>query len=380
LTEFLYLNVKEASLLRSKYLVSLLLFGFFVANAHSASAQQAAHKTKPSSNYTKGQSQLAGGNGEFGVVYSLQDFWNEEILSAKYTLEGFNGSSNLWPTGTEKMFVLNIAIKNAKSSNQWYNARGRYTLVDQTGKQYTSSAAGLASAGEATFEPTLNPGQGLGQLALNDPVRVAFEIDANSKITKIVLNEGRLGHNEKVLRYFLKGATAVEDGGDGDPRNVVAPLPADVQDPSDPSGATALAIGNGGKPGSGTLLQSNFFDFSVDSFGDAPAGTTAGGGLPGNNKKFVQAFITIHNPTPDELDTGWFQADGTQELIDTDGDTYKVDKILKASSDDDTGNRVQPNAFVKFRFVYEVPTNVKLQTLKIGSYNARLWNVDISGS
>jgi len=367
--------------LRLKYYVALLISGWILAAAsmHPASADDTTHKTKPSSNYTKGQTQLAGGNGEFGVVYSMKDGWNEEILSAAYTLEGFTAATKLWPQYNEKLIVLNIAIKNAKSTPQWFNAQGRYTLVDQNGKQYTSSAAGLASAGEASFQPTLNPGQGLGQPALHDPVRIAFEIDGNSRITKLIINQGRLGHAEQVLRFFLKGATAGEDGGDGDPKNIVAPLPADVQDPSDPTGATALAIGNGGKPGSGTVLQSNFFDITVDSFGDAPAGTTAGGSLPGNNMKFVQAFLTLHNPTPDELDTGWFQADGTHELTDTDGDTYKVDKILKASSDNDTGNRVQPNASVRFRFVFEIPVGTKLQTLKMGSYQARLWNVDVSG-
>jgi hypothetical protein len=355
-----------------------VLSAFFnlAATAPSVSADTS---TKKSTNFTKGQSQLAGGNGEFGVVYSMKDGWNEEILSAQYVLDAFVGSSDIFPASDQKVFLLSVALKNATPKPQWFNNSGRYTVCDQTGKQFTSFAEGLASAGHGTFQPTLNPGQGLGQPSLNDPVRIAFLVDGKSRITKLLINEPRLGRNEQLVRYFLKGATAAEDGGDGDPKNVVAPLPPSAQDTSDPTGAIALAVGNGGKPGAGTTCATRFFEFTVDSFGDAPAGTTVGGSQPDANMKFVQAFVTVHNFTADSQEPYWLQFAGTHELTDSDGDTYKLDKCLKVSSDSETGNEIQPAGFLKWRYVFEVPVNAKLQTLKIGSYQARLWNFDISG-
>ena len=192
---------------------------------------------------------------------------------------------------------------------------------------------------------------------MNDPLHIAFLVDGKSRITKLLINEPRLGRTEQVVRYFLSGATAAEDGADGDPKNVVAPLQAAVQDPSDPTGATALAVGNGGKPGAGTLCATNFFEFTVDSFGDAPAGTTVSGGLPSANMKFVQAYVTVNNPTAEPLEPYWMQFAGIHELTDADVDTYKLDKSLKVSSDSETGNKIQPKSFLKWRYVFEVPVN-----------------------
>src|SRR5690242_5135186 len=43
----------------------------------------------PASHQVKGQKQIVGGDGQFGVVYSLKNGVNLEILSARYTLEPF---------------------------------------------------------------------------------------------------------------------------------------------------------------------------------------------------------------------------------------------------------------------------------------------------
>jgi len=370
---------KESDQLKIPFAVKVVLWAC-VINATTAQLAIADAAMLRPADYTKGQAQLSGGNGKFGVVYSFQDLWNEEVLSATYTMEPFCGSSNLFCGDKDKMIVFTVALKNAKASARWFNGQGRYTVVDQFGKQYSDHSEYLASAGEGTFEPTLNPGQGIGQPAKKDPVRMAFLIDGNSRITKFVINEGRLGHNEQVLRFFLKGATADEDGAAGDPLNVVAPLPKGAQDPTDPSGATALAVGSAGKPGDGTVVPTRYYDISVDSFGDAPAGTTVNSQPPGANKKYVQAFITVRNNTPNPIDTSWLRGAGKHFLIDTDGDSYEYDDALKASSDDEAGGQIQPNDSVKWRFVFEIPVNTKLQTLEIGANSSRLWKFDVSGS
>src|SRR5689334_17266474 len=71
-------------------------------------------KPKPHAPYTKGQSQLAGGNGRFGVVYSLKDGWNEELLSATYSVDPFVGYGYVLPGPGQKLFIVDFAIKNAQ--------------------------------------------------------------------------------------------------------------------------------------------------------------------------------------------------------------------------------------------------------------------------
>ena len=44
-------------------------------------------KRERGANETKGQGQLVGANGQFGVVYTLDNNFNFEILSAKYTMD-----------------------------------------------------------------------------------------------------------------------------------------------------------------------------------------------------------------------------------------------------------------------------------------------------
>src|SRR5258708_26967011 len=88
------------------------------------------------------------------------------------------------------------------------------------------------------------------------------------------------------------------DGGDGDPKNVIDPLPANVRDSSDPTGATAVDPGVGGKPGAGILCASGLFVFTLDAIADAPDGMLYSGNGPEDGKKYVVATITVRNASP----------------------------------------------------------------------------------
>ena len=125
------------------YRFTLLVLSAAVTLAATTQYVLADTSAKKSTNYTKEQNQLAGGNGEFGVVYSMKDGWNEEILSAQYALDGFIGSTEIFPASDQKVFVLRVALKNATPKSQWFNNSGRYTICDQTGKQFSSFSEGL---------------------------------------------------------------------------------------------------------------------------------------------------------------------------------------------------------------------------------------------
>src|SRR3954469_3326725 len=111
--------------MRAPFRLTPLLCAALAGAAAAAPAPKPAAAPAP----VKGQGQLAGGNGQFGTVMSLDNGFNFEILSARYTLEPFLGSETLKARTDEKLLILEIAIKNAKKDDNWFNPEGAFTLV-----------------------------------------------------------------------------------------------------------------------------------------------------------------------------------------------------------------------------------------------------------
>ena len=192
-----------------------------------------AKRHAPVPNQSKGQKQIAGSDGVFGTVYSLKGGFNFEVLSARYTVEPVPAHETRTALADQKLVVLDVAIKNATSSDSYYNPDASITLVDAQGELYPNRIPDMVLASTSDREAgwTLRPGQGLGQPERHDPLRYSMVIPAKARIVKIMINQGRLNSSEKVVRYFVAGATEAEAGKAGDPRNVIAPLPNDVRDP-----------------------------------------------------------------------------------------------------------------------------------------------------
>ncbi len=183
---------------------------------------------------TQGQSQLAGGPCKFGTIYTMKENYNFVIYSAHYTLEPLSFNKNgVVPTTDEKILVVDIACKNVAPVDHAVNTEGMFTAVDSTGQLYTYFDMVRDSLGSKAFDGMLRPGQGFGQPELKDGVHAAFRIPAKARIVKIMVNKGRklVKPDEDVMRYYIAGATKAEAGADGDPKNVIAPLPANVADP-----------------------------------------------------------------------------------------------------------------------------------------------------
>ena len=49
----------------------------------------------------------------------------------------------------KKLLVLEIAIKNAKNEENWFNPEGAFTLVDEKGQLYPGGTFALLSRGSA---------------------------------------------------------------------------------------------------------------------------------------------------------------------------------------------------------------------------------------
>jgi len=336
-------------------------------------------KPKPHAPYTKGQSQIAGGNGRFGVVYSLKDGWNEELLSAKYTVDPFVGYEYAFPGPNQKLLVVDFAIKNALPDSLFYNLGSRYDAFDQHGNKFECIEAELASNSDKEFGPTLNPGQGLGQPSMNDPLRMVFLVNADSMIRKITINQGRKGTSEDIVRYFMAGATKAADGDNGDPANTIAPLPDSVRDPADPSGATAVDPGFAGKPGTGVFYPSRVFGYNLASVDDAPDGMQYSGNGPDDGKKYVTATLTVKCLVPQPQPYFDATGDSTIQLTDADGQTYAAIARLSKSHDVDyEGDKIAPSTPVTIRCLFMVPKDVVLKTFTTGATGARMWNWDIS--
>ena len=192
---------------------------------------------------------------------------------------------------------------------------------------------------------------------------------------KIIVNSGRkfAKPDEDVYRYYIAGCTKAEAGADGDPKNVVAPLPANVADPSDPSGATALPLGKGVL---GEYVPSGYFHMKVNSatFSTDPMEKSA----PPNGKHYVVVSCTAQEVC--DAREGTFDLCGgnttTWLLTDTDGDTYKPDYELKAHADADIDHSFAKGDEYNFRVVFTIPTAVTVKNFVMGAQSGRMWSFD----
>ena len=360
---------QASSLLFFLVLVSATAFG--MAAPSKSKHPNSSHK--PVTNQSKGQKQIAGGDGTFGTVYSLKDGFNFEVLSARYTVEPLLAQETRMALADKKLVVLDVAVKNARPSDSYYNPDAYVTLVDAQGELYPNSVADMVLASRSDKEAgwTLRPGQGLGQPERHDPLRLGLIIPAKARIVKIMVNQGRLNRNEKVLRYFIAGATEAEAGQAGDPRNVIAPLPDAVWDPADPSGATALGSGKGT---AGVFLPTGAFALRLDGLGYTSE-PTKDQGPPGDGKKYAVATITVKSLTPKPQTlydfTDW--PSGACTLTDSDGETNNCVGYIKAKSNERPEHDFNQGVEYTFRLVFPLNKEATAKTLTLGAGAYRTW-------
>ena len=364
----------------SSLAVCVTVAGLMAVTLSSAPAQT--KKKKPTAtakpapttkNEVKKQGQLAGASAQFGVTYTLKNSFNFTLLSARYTLEPYIAYA-LQTVGTEqKGLVLEIAVKNVSQQDNFFNSDGLFTLVDEKGQLYTGASLALKSSGATGPNTQLRPGQGLGQQALKDPLTMGFLLPMKARIVKIMLNTGRLGKTEDVLRYYVAGATREEAGEPGDPKNLITPLPESVRDPADKSGAVALPEGQGKR---GVYLPSGYFALRLDDL--TTSMEALNGNPPDEGKKFVIATFTAKNLTPTEV--SMFDVTGGDfpfyEILDTDGERTKPSFYRKAKLDDDPEHTFKQDDEYTFRAVFVLPKAATVKQLTGGTGKSRKWVYD----
>ena len=333
---------------------------------------------------TKGQGQMAGGSGQFGVVYTVKGGFNLEILSAKYTVEPFESYYSAGAKTDGKLLVIDFAIKNVTPKDNYFGTDHFITAVDTAGQLYTTSNVSLASHGIRNFDTNLRPGQGMGQPALHDPLRVAIQLPEKARIVKFMMRDGRVFPKEDTFRYYIAGSTKEEAGEAGNPKNVIAPLPDNIRDPADPSGSTPLAEGKGVM---GQVVPSGIFGLRLDGFSYS-ADNPKGRETP-KRRRYAIATVTAkvlaysaHGGKPTDSD---IEPNELLILTDTDGEKYQPrisgsagGPYLKAKRPEPTDFKFDPGDEYTYRIVWEIPTDAVAKKIDLAARNGRKWAYDVS--
>ncbi len=307
---------------------------------------------KPQKNETKGQNQLTGGLVKFGEIYTMNPGYNLQILKAKYTVEPFTSYGGKLNGRDTKLVVLDVAFKNARpEANDRMNI-DLFSIIDSTGKVYNGEIQ-LKSYKCRELYINLKPGQGLGQVGLNDPLQVAFEVPLDAVITKIMVNQPRLGKKEEVLRYLIAGTDK-----EADPTNVITPLPSDVADPANGAIATKYGKVTVGKP-----FYSGYYTYIVEKV--ETVGKLSDQLDPGEGKKFLVVTLTTKNGYGKQVNY-YDSILGESVAIDADGDSVALTSIVKKSSTTEvTTSTIEDGESITTRLVFTIGADQKLKSLKL---------------
>ena len=338
---------------------------------HAANSAPPTKKTPPKKADDGGQSrgtkQVAGGDGIFGVVYTLNSGFNFTILSARYTIEPHNDYNGSMAQNDEKLVWITFAVKNSDKDKDHAWGNLDVMLVDDKEQTYTpgSGTVMLTSRGNAEFSATLKPGQGIGQEPAKDELSCAIAIPAKAKIKRIILNEGRKNlPGEKVVRYNIAGFQ------DGSPKNVIAALPKYAADPADATGATvaipATALPGTYYPAGDFALRFDGLTFSEDAVLDK--------NKPEDGKRYAIATFTAKNEYSKPVST--FELGGQNDEIflrDADGEKYKsaveANYALRKAKRDEalaTDLQIAVGEEITYRFFFLIPKDAKPASITFG--------------
>lgn len=252
--------------------------------SHIALAQAPKPKTKQAPG-TIGTKQLAGTEGQIGTTYTFEvkdaiPRFNFTLLSAMYTVDNVPRLEGSYAPGKdEKLLVLRYQIHNPNKEDISIAAEGfalaHFQAVASDNKTFNCELTPVA-LNEGSRKPgkpypnadlVLKPGQ------KSEVLVAAIRVPAVASVPKLIIQRGRVGTNEQVVRFDLKGK--------------VKPLPAPFADPADATGATALST-IPAKIGDKCLgIRS---DFEVTSF--AYTGETIGDIAPDEGGKLLVVGVT----------------------------------------------------------------------------------------
>ncbi len=302
-----------------------------------------------------GTAQLAGGEGEFGKTYTLgkSSPLNFTLRSAEYTVSRVTmGTSVYAPEANEKLLVLHYTVQNPTQRDRWVNRNSfRFTVVDAKDFNHVFDNYVAREGTTEIYEVDLKPAQKVDLVA-------AWAVPASGVMPKLIVERER---GAPVLRYDLRGK--------------VKPLPAPFADPTDPSGATALEE----VPArAGTYYPMLKFDMRLESvsYSTEPMDKRP----PAEGKRYLVATFAIKNAcAPTAREANFSYSYFKFELKDTDGEKQEFDGyLIKAARDEHADGKLKPGEEYKFRIYFELPQEVKGQTLYAAEGKSRVYAFDLS--
>lgn len=316
---------------------------------------------------------MKGVGGQFGVTYTLTNGFNFTLLSARYTMEPINTGSPVVAVDDNKILVIQVAIKNATPNDNYFDTTGMFTASDASNQVYdVTGTPMLQSLGSGAVTLTLRPGQGLGQPSLNDPLTFNAVLPAKAKVDKLILNIGRMGKDESVIRFELKEPPK---GDDKSVKNYISPLPDATIDKSDKWGNVLLSEGAGAF---GTEVPSGYFHLKAEA-PISPADAVFGGNPPDEGKRYVVVNVTAKSMVDSEVSQ--FEATGDStgyELTDEDGERYQPIGYRKRKADEDPDHTYRKGDEYGYRVFFSVPKDAKLKKLTIGARRGYKWAMTLS--
>lgn len=301
-----------------------------------------------------GTPQLPGENGELGVVYKLRQgspiYFR--LNSAEYSVEQLHvGKALLVPQAAEKLLVLHFSIQNPQQTEVTFRFDSlRFTAVDAMNVNHEARGMVGDEQTKGDLSIHLKPAQRIEGY-------VGIVVPAQGVVPKLIVmppteNDG------PVLRYDL--------------RDKVAPLPAPIADPADPTGATALQtvparIGD-------TYALRNF-DLTVEKCEVATTALEAGVPLGGGG--FFVATIVCKNDTANDLPLRFDTFVST--LADGDGLQLKLGRnLLAATSSTAFNQRVTAGTEARVRVYFTIPQDIKPKTLSLREATSRTYQFDVT--
>jgi hypothetical protein len=312
-----------------------------------------------------GATALVGGAGELGKTYTIgtRDPLNFTLKSAEFVVKRLDiGSSKFVPEVSEKLLILRFTVQNPQKKDLEFSTFNlRFTAVDS--KDVNSSPEPYGSpyvAREGEFVPLkvrLKPTQKIDAYAV-------LTVSSAGVIPKLIVQPSSNNDQAPVVRYDLS--------------KKVKALPAPYNDPSDPSGATALS-GINAKPAA--FVPMRFSSLRLDSL--AFADNFEQRAAPDGKRWLLVSLTMKHEAATGSSDLEVGDCSFAALFTASDGETESVERcganLYKTAREERLRSRIAPGAEVGFRMVFAVPKDVTGKSLSITEEKARTVVFDLTG-
>jgi hypothetical protein len=310
-----------------------------------------------------GTSQLVGGAGLLGKTYTIgkRAPLNFTLKNAEFSLKRIDiGGSKFAPELSQKLLILRFSVQNPQKQDQDFSSSSlRWTAVDSKDVNVSPEPFGspyVARDGEfVPLQVRLKPAQKIDAYAI-------LTVSGAGVIPKLIVQSNN-DDQSPVVRYDLK--------------DKVKALPAPYNDPSDPSGATAL---NSINAKTGEYVPMRFSSLRLDSLSFVE---TFDKRTAPENKRWLMLNLSIKNEVAtggSNLDVGpcSFEVLFTASDDETESDQRCGLNLYKSAREEPLASAVPPGGELRFRMVFAVPKDIGGKSLAVTEERARTVVFDLS--